>query len=422
MNTAANSPSESGSDDDRISHLDTPDGLRARIRELEAQLDLHQRGQTRHLRARHMENLGELTIGIAHDLNNALAPVLMSIDLLRLRVDNASCERLLQAVETSARRGADLVKQVLVYARGLEGAPVPLHAAQLIKDVALVASETFPAGIATTASIDPQLWPVMADPTQLHQVLLNLAINARDAMPAGGSLTFTARNLPPLPAADAAGASGMPCGPVIEITVRDTGTGIAPEVRERLFDPFFTTKPGGRGLGMGLATARTIVNAHGGVITFESEPGQGATFTIRLPADPALRPPARCESPSRFPSGRGQLLLVIEDEPSLRDVMQQTLESFGYQVITAEDGRAGIELFEKRHKEIAATLVDLLMPRVDGMTTIRELRRIVPGAVVLAMSGLGSQETAAREAGARAFLAKPCGIDVLLQTLARLLV
>lgn len=256
---------------------------------------------------------------------------------------------------------------------------------------------------------------MLGDATQLHQVLLNLCVNARAAMPGGGQLHLAAVN------GELAGPSGAQ--PTVEISVRDTGTGMPPQVLEQIFDPFYTTKAQGQGTGLGLSTSLAIVRQHGGEMLVRSEPGVGTRFTLRLPA-------ITHEGPRTVPAdlrdllrGREELLLVVDDEAAVRRVMQQTLETFGYRVLCAVDGRDGLRVFTEHRQEIAAVLTDLMMPTMDGITLIRQLREIAPDVRILAFSGLETAAAVSKPAGRASIdvLPKPFSSPVLLEAVRALL-
>ena len=373
--------------------------------------------EAQYLRAQRMESIGTLAGGIAHDLNNVLAPILMSIELLKLDPGtDPDRSKVLDTIHLSCRRGADLVRQVLSFARGVDGERVAIRLRHLINDLEGIISETFPRNIQIVSDVANDLWPIMGDPTQLHQVLLNLAVNARDAMPKGGTLTITASNVI-LDAQYAGTSPEAQAGPHVLLQVTDTGVGIPPEVRERIFEPFFTTKELGKGTGIGLATVHTIVKSHGGFVTVDSEVGRGTTFKIHLPADPALRTTAS-QHPFNvdLPRGRDELVLVVDDEASIRDITKQTLEAFGYRAIIASDGAEAIALSALHAKEIAVVLTDMMMPILDGPATIQVLLRINPAVRIIAASGIDSGENVvkATSAGVKDFLLKPYTADTLL--------
>mgnify|MGYP001627189922 CR=1 FL=1 len=370
------------------------------------------------LRAQRMESIGTLAGGIAHDLNNVLAPILMSIELLKLDESRADKLDILATIESSAQRGADMVRQVLSFARGVEGRQIRLQPAHLVREVAKIANETFLKSIRIVTHIAEGLWAIQGDPTQLHQVLLNLCVNARDAMPEGGSLTLSANNLElDGPYAASLGPDIRP-GRHVRLRVEDTGTGMPPEVLERIFDPFFTTKEPGKGTGLGLSTAQAIVRSHGGLLRARSEAGEGTQFDLYLPALESAEveslPPAR-----QLPHGSGQTVLVVDDEDSVRQIARQTLQTFGYRVLLAADGAEATAVFAARHREIDVVLTDMMMPVMDGAAAIQVLLRIAPGARILASSGLHVEAMKARaeRAGVRHFIPKPYTTETLLQAL-----
>jgi PAS domain S-box-containing protein len=370
------------------------------------------------LRAQRMDSIGTLAGGIAHDLNNVLAPILMSIELLKLDPANDPARsKMLDTIMLSCRRGADLVRQVLSFARGLDGQRVAVRLRHLVDDLEGMISETFPRNIQIVSEVPNGIWPVTGDPTQLHQVLLNLAVNARDAMPHGGILTLAASNVT-FDAQYAGTSHEAKPGPHVLLRVTDTGMGIAPEVRDRIFEPFFTTKGVGEGTGIGLATVHAIVKSHGGFITVESVVGHGTTFTIHLPADPALRSHVTQHpfTPVELPGGHGELVLVVDDESSIREITQQTLEAFGYKVIVATNGAEAVALYAMQAPTISAVLTDMMMPIMDGAAVIKVILRINPAARIIAASGIDSKDavTKAGIAGVKHFLAKPYTAETLL--------
>ena len=370
------------------------------------------------LRAQRMESIGTLAGGIAHDLNNVLAPIMMSIELLKLDPANdPQRSRILDIIQVSSRRGADLVRQVLSFSLGFGDKRVAIRLRQLIDDLEGIISGTFPSNIRIISTVPIDLWPIIGDPSQLHQVLLNLAINARDAMPHGGTLTLAAANL----VIDAQFAGTSPkakAGSYVLLQVTDTGLGIPPEVRERIFEPFFTTKETGKGTGLGLATVHTVVKSHGGFLNVESDVGRGTTFKIYLPADPAHLPSATLPPfPVDLPRGLGELVLVVDDEFSIRHITQKTLEAFGYRVLTANDGAEAVAHYAKQAPQIALVITDMMMPVMDGAATIQVLLRINPALRIILASGIDSGDNVAkaRSAGVKDFLPKPYTAETLLK-------
>jgi len=374
--------------------------------------------EAQYLRAQRMESIGMLAGGIAHDLNNVLAPIVMAIQLLRMRHPDAHSQKLLATIEASAQRGADLVRQVLTFARGLEGQHLLVRPKTVVRDVEKLIKETFHKSIEVTSRIDPEVWPVPGDPTQLHQVLMNLCVNARDAMPHGGRITLSASNV----RIDEQYATMTPelrPGLYVVLEVQDTGTGMSPETQRHLFEPFFSTKEPGKGTGLGLSTARTIVKNHDGAITCVSEPGQGTTFKIFLPASTETAI-ARGTAPSVAPPrGSGETILVVDDEASILSISRQALEAYGYEVLTASNGAEALAVFAQQRARIAAVLTDMAMPVLDGAALIYALRRIDPAVKVIAVSGLKSnvQSMEPFGLGAASFLAKPFTAETMLQAI-----
>ncbi|MDM9381621.1 response regulator [Chlorogloeopsis sp. ULAP01] len=368
------------------------------------------------LRAQRLESIGTLASGIAHDLNNVLAPILMTAQLLESQLNDERSQRLLPILINNAKRGANLVKQVLSFTRGMEGDRTLVQLKHLIREIQQIIKETFPKSIEVSTQISPNLWTVFGDPTQLHQVLMNLCVNARDAMPNGGKLKITAENF----LVDANYARmhiDARSGAYVAIAVTDTGVGIALEILDRIFEPFFTTKELGKGTGLGLSTVLGIIKSHGGFISVYSEIGKGSEFKVFLPAQQT--PEIKEEQEVELPAGNGELILVVDDEDSIRDITKTSLETYNYKAITASDGIEAIALYAEHQNEISVVLTDMLMPSMDGLTTIRTLQKINPNVKVIAVSGLASAEkvNAATDIGVKAFLSKPYTAKQLLQTI-----
>jgi len=382
----------------------------------------HKKILNQYLRAQRMESIGTLAGGIAHDLNNVLAPVLMSIELLRMQIPDEGAQRILNTIEQSTNRGAALVRQVLTFARGIEGQHGAIKLELLLKDILRILEETFTRSIRIDQHFARDLWAVNGDATQLHQVLLNLAVNARDAMPDGGVLTFAAENVT-IDAQYAATSRDAKPGPHVCVSVSDTGGGIRPDTLERIFEPFFTTKEVGKGTGLGLSTAQAIVKSHHGFITVYSEVGKGTMFKVYIPADPTLQniPPA--PEFTTLHRGSGETILVIDDESSVLTITQQTLEAFGYRVLVAHDGAEGVALYAQRRASIAVVLTDMVMPIMDGPATVNALMHINPEIQIIAASGLDANGRIAKAAGngVKHFLPKPYTAETLLTTLRNVL-
>ncbi len=339
------------------------------------------------LHTQRLEAIGTLSAGIAHDLNNILAPMLMATSLLRTELSSPQNRELIAMIETGAQRGANIIRQLLTFSRGLEGDRTAVQLRHIMSDMVAIARETFPRNITVTQDIARDLSLVSADATQLHQVLMNLCVNARDAMPHGGTLILTGRNVAlnsdTLPAHPDAKPGRYAC-----VTVADTGHGIPASLVDRIFEPFFTTKAVGKGTGLGLSTAIGIVKSHGGFVTVDSAPGRGASFSIYLPALEDFTTATSSEVGLALPRGSGQLILVVDDESSIRLVTQATLRHWNYRVESAVDGQQGLALFLQHRADVRLVLVDLMMPVMGGSKLMRKLWELEPDLKMIAMSGM----------------------------------
>ncbi len=374
-------------------------------------------------RTQRLESIGLLASGIAHDLNNILAPITLALELLRIKYPGEEAGKLLGMIETSAKRGAGIVRQVLTFAQGMDGARVEVQPKHLLKDIGGLIDETFPRNIRSEVTLDPDVCPILGDVTQLHQVVLNLAVNARDAMAEGGTLRLDAQNVT-LERERESGAIRLPPGRYVALVVADTGTGISPEVMERMFEPFYTTKPQGKGTGLGLSTVYGIVRSHGGMVEVQSTPGQGTEFRVLLPAVTAALPVQSLQAAStKPPSGAGRRVLVVDDEEAIRQVTARTLERHGFVVETAPDGMVGLEIFRRQPGGFSAVLTDLMMPNMNGYQFAAEIRRIDPRVPILASSGMTGEgaadekDLALAQLGIRTRLTKPYTEDRLLRAL-----
>lgn len=371
------------------------------------------------LRAQRLESIGTLASGVAHDLNNILAPILMGAAVLRRTAMAGPDEMILSTIETCAQRGADIVKQVLTFARGAEGARLLVQPSHLINDMAKIAAGTFPKAITVRTDYLQSLWPIEGDPTQLHQILLNLSVNARDAMPAGGTLTISARNFP-VDEHYASMTPGAKAGPHVLFEVKDTGMGIPRQIIDQIFDPFFTTKELGVGTGLGLSTVIGIAKSHGGFVSVESEIGHGTTFKVYLPAKIDAVGTTTANTSPTIPRANGELLLIVDDEKTILQVARELLEGHGYQVLIAGDATEALAIFAVRKDEIRLVLTDLAMPLMDGIALIRTLRKMKPDVCLIASTGQGAMEQGVRELpglNVRACLSKPYNKETLLTTL-----
>jgi len=375
------------------------------------------------LRAQRMESVGTLAGGIAHDLNNVLGPILMVAEILKHQVTDVEGHKLLQLLEASAQHGVDLVRQVLAFARGVEGQRILLNPVHILNDIQDMIRDTFPKNINSGYNPHRGVWTVTGDPTQLHQVFTNLCVNARDAMPNGGALKVTIENV----VLDDMYADMNPeskPGDYVMVTVADTGGGIPANIRDKIFEPFFTTKEIGKGTGLGLSTTVGILRSHGGFIRVDSEMGKGTIFKAYLPANAtakAAEEVAVGETP--LPRGDGELVLVVDDEERMRAVVQTTLERFGYRVLLAANGAEAVALYAQNREQIAIVLTDMAMPVMDGPATIVALKSMNPNLKIIASSGLPSDADVAKAVGAgvKHFVPKPYTTETLLTILAEAL-
>lgn len=366
------------------------------------------------LRTQRLDTIGSLASGVAHDLNNVLTPILIGIQMLRVKLPDAGVNSLLDSMELSLQRGVGMVSQIVSFARGAEGERVPIEFSRLIQEQVKIVRETFSSAIQIRTRVTPDLWMVLGNATHLQQVLLNLCVNARDAMPAGGVLTLEAENVE----ADTAFAqmnSGAAPGAYVVLTVADTGTGIPPQTLARIFDPFFTTKEPGKGTGIGLSTVKGIVKNHGGFISVYSEVNKGTRFKLFLPAARQARAGSLPVRP-QLPHGLGECILLIDDDRIVREITQATLEAHGYRVYSAGDGVEAVVIFSQKSVEIALVISDIAMPFLDGPATIRALERIRPQVPIVAISGLVDNASAGQWTGQgqMAFLQKPFTTEALL--------
>ena len=369
-------------------------------------------------RAQRLESIGQLASGIAHDLNNILAPLVMVSPLLRMEIKTPETLRLVDILENNTKRGVEVVKQILTFSRGLKAGKGLVPARPLLKEILNVLDETFPKSISVQSSIPEDLWMVEGDATQLHQVLMNLCVNARDAMPDGGTLTLAAENVV-VDELYASMSPGARPGPYTVWLVADTGSGIPPEILDRIFDPFFTTKEPGKGTGLGLSTVLGIVRSHHGFLKVESRVGKGTQFRVYLPAQIGAQAPTEPATIEPPPRGNGETILVVDDEEGVRLLTKKILEQHGYQVLLAAEGSEAVVAYAQHAGEIQAVVTDLMMPLMDGATLIRALRQIAPSARILATTGVteSTHVAAALRLGAKEVLRKPYSPHVLLRRL-----
>ncbi len=376
--------------------------------------------QSQFLRAQRLESLGTLASGIAHDLNNVLTPIMMSVQLLQLKIQDEQTQEWLSILETNVRRGADLVKQVLSFARGCQGERNLLQIRHIIGEIKQIIQETFPKSIELYNDVSTELWTVYGDATQLHQVLMNLCVNALDAMPDGGTMSICAKNIF-IDENFVRMNIGAEVGNYILITVSDTGTGIPGKIIDRIFEPFFTTKEVGKGTGLGLSTVIGIVKSHGGFVNVVSKVGEGTEFKVYLPALEETANQQQLEV--NLPKGQGELILVVDDEAPIREFTETVLKTYSYRVLTASDGIEALALYAQYKDEISIVVLDMMMPHMDGLTTIRLLKKINPQVKIIVVSGLetNAQIIESESFNVKNFLPKPYRTKQLMKIIYEIL-
>jgi PAS domain S-box-containing protein len=401
---------------DRAFPVHAPDGALQRVVGAAEDITESKKLQEQFLRAQRMEAIGTLAGGIAHDLNNILAPMLMAPGLLRKSLQGEMDLRMLDMIEQAAQRGSNVVRQLLTFSRGTGGERVSIQLRHLFKEMTEIMRETFPRDITIETYVAGDLAPVSGDATQLHQVLLNLCVNARDAMPRGGKLSLTAKNIE-VSQAEAEAHPPAKAGRHVAMIITDTGQGMTPAIMGRIFDPFFTTKELSKGTGLGLSTVLGIVRSHQGYITVASKPGDGTAFTIYLPCSPHGAGSIAASVADALPTGQQELVLVVDDEEPIRTATRLTLEQHNYRVLTANDGAEALMLYMQNRNSIRLVLTDMMMPAMGGLPLIRALRAVDPKVKVLAATGLNDQAAAAEleAAGVSLTLGKPFGPRELLE-------
>jgi len=397
------------------------DGRTIRVVAVKRDVTEQRKIESQSLRAQRMECIGTLASGVAHDLNNVLSPIMMGAAMLHDDLPAELHEQLVSTIESAAQRGADIVKQVLFFARGVEGERMMIQPVHLVRDIEKIAHETFPKSITILSKCAEEIWSIQGDTTQLQQVFLNLCVNARDAMPEGGTLTLAVENQE-LDAAYASMVPGAEAGRYVMFSVRDTGVGMSKEIVEKIFDPFFTTKKVGQGTGLGLSMVIGIVKSHGGFLTVDSHPGSGSEFKVFIPAvfsEKSLTDTASPEEPADCLIGKGELVLLVDDEDGILIMGEQILKKFGYQVITARDGVEAISIYAAQQNEIKLVITDVMMPFVDGVTLSRALKKMNPSVPIIASTGQAdkTRQDELREQGITLFLLKPYNSRQLLNAI-----
>lgn len=367
------------------------------------------------VRIQRLETIGALAGGIAHDLNNVLAPILMSVQILKKRVLDPMTQRLLATLESTVERGVDLVKQILLFSRGFQDKNHVVNVKQIVNEIEILIKEIFPRSIELIIELDKELWPIFGDATQIHQILLNLCLNSRDAMPKGGLLKLSITNVN-IDKHYAQIDSGCIPGRYVLISVSDTGQGISAEHLEKIFEPFFTTKEPGKGTGLGLSTVMSIVKSYQGFINVVSEINKGSVFNIYFPVTEQFVAINESSLETNSIVGNGELILVIDDEVSVREITKATLEMHNYRVITASDGIDGLTVFVQNRDEVKLVITDVMMPNMDGVTTIKALQQINPDVRVICISGQNFIANKVPSLGV-IMLSKPFSMDELLYTI-----
>ncbi len=371
------------------------------------------------LRAQRMESVGTLASGIAHDMNNILAPIMMSVELLKEDAKDEQTLETLNTLASSSQRGAELIRQLLAFARGIDGQRVPVDVHALLVDLHRVMKDVFPKNVEFSVSTAADCWKTHGDASQLHQVFLNLCVNARDAMPQGGKLTIDVENVVLDDVYAAMNPQGR-AGAFVVVSVSDDGVGMPPAVIDRIFEPFFTTKEVGKGTGLGLSTVLGIVKSHGGFVNVYSEEGAGTQFKVYLPAQASETEREEVVvTQSNLPRGNGELVLLVDDELGVREIARKTLVRFGYRVVEAANGAEAVALYVQRAREVAIVLTDISMPVMDGVALITALRSLNPKLRVLVSSGLPLNVGVAKtmEWGAARFIPKPYTSERLLRVI-----
>jgi PAS domain S-box-containing protein len=368
------------------------------------------------MRMQRMESIGTLASGVAHDLNNVLAPIMLAVELLKKSLPDTKSQKILETLEANTHRGSAIINQILGFARGVQKGSMFIQLHHIINEITNIIKETFPKSITFNDDIPKDIWTIVSDPTNLHQLMLNLCVNARDAMPDGGTIHIKAENKF-IDEQDTKLSLEAKPGRYVILSVEDTGCGMPPVVLDRIFEPFFTTKGVGKGTGLGLSTVHAIVKSHGGFINVFSELGRGTTFKIYLPAaqeTDQIKP--KFEKREEMLFGHGELIMVVDDEIPIQQITKQTLEAYGYRVITASDGAEAVKHFSSRNEKIALVLTDMMMPVMDGPQTIRELRKINQAVKIIASSGGVERNNTniGNDISVDAYISKPYNAEKLL--------
>lgn len=361
------------------------------------------------LRLQRIENIGALANGIAHDLNNVLAPIQMASEIFKLKLTDDKSQKLISIIQSSVTHATDLIRQILLFGRGNNDETININPNSIASDIIYMIKSTFPKSIIIIQDLAEDLWNITGNQTQINQVLLNLCINARDAMSNGGTLKITTANI------IIDHENGKKGGEYVEISVSDTGEGMSPEVMEKIFDPFFTTKE--KGTGTGLATSMSIAKRYGGFIKVSSDLGIGTEFKIYFPVSKSQNVSIISGVSPEIPSGKNELVLVVDDELSIREMMKTTLEVYNYRVLTAAEGIEAISIYSKNKDNIGVIFVDLRMPLMDGVDTITVLRKLNPKCKIIVFTGLTDGRNILGNPEEFSILQKPFAAEQMLITL-----
>ena len=392
--------------------------VRRALREAQERVD-RKRLEDQLRRSQKMEAMGQLAGGIAHDLNNALTPIVIGTQLLRDTTDTADRDELLDMIAASANRGTAMVKHILGFACGAKNRNQQVPVSHLVKEMVKIIQDTFPKSILVTTKVKKDLWNISGDTTELYQVLLNLCVNARDAMPQGGELTLGLANVSVSGETNSI-STDIPPGGYLVLSVADTGTGIPPDVLPRIFEPLFSTKAPDKGTGLGLSTVAGIVKSHNGFIQLQSEIGKGTEFKIYLPAMQSVEVNKSKEPEKPLPVGHGELILIMDDEATVRQLARTTLQSYGYRVVTAVSGLDGITTFGELKDEIKLLVSDTDMPLLDGITAVRAIQKLKPEIPIIMTSGnrRDKNQLESIDTTHLAILEKPYAVEQLLNAVA----
>lgn len=366
-----------------------------------AEIAERERAEVRLVQAQKMEAIGQLTGGVAHDFNNLLTAVIGSLDLLLRRTDSEMVQRLGGNALQAAERGAKLTAQLLAFSRRQRLSPVPVDPNSIIGEMSDLLARSIGSHLSVETRLDPGLWRALADPTQLEVMILNLAINARDAMPEGGRLTISTTNVSGVPPQL---ASELKARDYVAVTIADTGTGMPPHVLERAFEPFFTTKKQGKGTGLGLAQLYGFARQSGGTARIESAVGEGTSVTIYLPRTDAEVEEGRTPILEAVSAANARIL-VVDDDEDVRTVAAAMVQELGFEVATASGGEAALALLGTEHFDLVLT--DVAMPGMNGVELARRARAALPRLPLLFASGYADVETFGAELSAETVIKKP---------------